>query len=178
MGAERRRHRREDGRNAHAAFADVYQRLVDPVYGYCLRRVSDPELAADLTGQVFTRALGAWDGHREGKTRSWIFAIARNTVIDHYRARRPHDQLLSEMPSEALSPAELAEAGETREALMRGLQGLNDRQQDVINLRMAGLTTKEIAAVTGLTVSAVKSHQARAFAQLREVLGPHWGDGK
>src|SRR5699024_10200533 len=75
-----------------AEFAPLYERYVDAVYTYCLRRIGAPDHAADLTSRIFTRALGAIPRFREGSGsfRSWLFAIAHNTVVDAYRTSRDH----------------------------------------------------------------------------------------
>ena len=73
------------------AFAPLYARYFDPVYRYCYRRLGHPEVAADATAQVFTKALAALPGYRADATsfRSWLFAIAHNVITDDLRARRP-----------------------------------------------------------------------------------------
>lgn len=77
-------------RREPAAFAPLYERYVDDIYGYCLRRISHPEQAADMTAQIFTRALAALPRYTDtgGTFRSWLFSIAHNLLVDTYRNRR------------------------------------------------------------------------------------------
>ncbi len=70
------------------AFAPLYHRYFDPVYRYCYRRLGGPEAAADATSQVFAKALAALPRYRDGSFRSWLFAIAHNTVVDCARSVR------------------------------------------------------------------------------------------
>lgn len=155
-----------------AAFAPLYERYADAVYGYCLRRLSDPELAADTTAEVFTRAMTTIGTFRGRSFRSWLFTIARNAVIDRYRARKPVESLPETLVSRQMSPEDIAIQRETRLELQAALVHLTDQQQDVITLRLAGLKGKEIATAMDMTLGAVKATQVRAFARLRELMTP------
>lgn len=152
------------------AFAPLYERYADAVYGYCLRRLSDPEQAADTTAEVFTKALATIGSFRGSSFRSWLFTIARNAVIDKYRSRKPTDQLPESLETGVAGPEELAMRRETSLELRAALTHLTGQQQDVITLRLAGLTGKEIAAAMDMTLGAVKATQARAFTRLRELM--------
>ncbi|MBA2469524.1 MAG: sigma-70 family RNA polymerase sigma factor [Chloroflexia bacterium] len=163
-----------------AAFAPLYERYVDAVFAYCYRRTSDREVAADLTHQIFARALTALPRFSErpdnGSFRGWLFAIARNLVIDTHRTRREtavlddiagHDALRDP----ARSPEDHAIASEQRRTLMAAMAQLTAGQRQVVELRLAGLTGPEIAAALDLHLNAVKSTQFRAYARLRDLLG-------
>jgi RNA polymerase sigma-70 factor (ECF subfamily) len=153
------------------------------IYGYCIRRVSDRELAADLTSQIFTRALVAIPRYRPGITpgtfRSWLFAIAHNLIVDSYRTRHTiHSLDAEETPPHLLhdsspSPEDHALASDTRRALGEAMDQLTFGQRQVVELRLAGLTGPEIANVLGLHITAVKSSQLRAYARLRELMHDH-----
>ena len=155
-----------------AAFAPLYQRYADAVYGYCLRRLSDPEQAADTTAEVFTKAMTTIGRFRGNSFRSWLFTIARNAVIDRYRARKPVGELPDTLVSPQPGPEDIAIRRETSLELRTALTHLTEQQQDVITLRLAGLTGKEIAAAMDMTHGAVKATQVRAFARLRELMAP------
>lgn len=156
-----------------ADFAPLYQRYADAVYGYCFRRLSDPEQAADVTAEVFTKAMATIATFSGNSFRSWLFTIARNAVIDRYRARKPVEVLPETLVSTDPGPEEIAIRRETHLELRAALTHLTEQQQDVITLRLAGLTGKEIAAAMELTPGAVKATQVRAFARLRELMTPH-----
>lgn len=164
-------------RDPHA-FAPLYQRYVDAVFGYCYRRTSDQEAAADLTSQIFARALAALPRYqpqaREGTFRSWLFSIAHNLVIDDHRTRRDHHPLdrIEEPRDTTPSPEDQVIASEDRQALARAIASLTASQRQVVELRLAGLTGPEIAAVLRMRLPAVKSAQFRAYARLRDLLEP------
>jgi RNA polymerase sigma-70 factor (ECF subfamily) len=170
------------------AFAPLYRQLFPAVHGYCLRRLGDPEEAADATAQTFTRALAALprfrpDPYRPGATfRSWLFAIAHNVVVDAERRRGRGTRLLTADESleanDALgrlvdagpSPEEWAVAADEGRRLRALLLRLSEGQRRVVELRLAGLTGAEIAASLGMSVGAVKATQFRAYARLRTLL--------
>lgn len=161
------------------AFAPVYEYYVDDIYGYCLRRLGDAELAADVTSQIFIRALTALSRYtsRNGATsfRSWLFTIAHNLVIDTHRTRRYHRSLDDPdtaivVADSALSPEDHAVASDLRAELIEAMATLTEQQRSVVELRLAGLTGPEIASVLQLHLAAVKSLQFRAYSRLRLLL--------
>ncbi len=170
------------------AFAPLYERYRPIVYHYCLRRLSHPEAAADATAIVFTKAIAALPGftpdpRREGSTfRSWLFAIAHNVVIDTRRRNRNHISLDADSESLAnsprlvdsgRSPEDLAIASDEARQVRAMLARLPDRQQAIVELRLAGLSGAEIGRSLGMSESAVKSAQFRAYAALRVLLRDH-----
>ena len=72
------------------AFGDVYDDLVWNVYGFFAYRVNSRADAEDLTQMTFERALRAWSRYdaERGTVGTWLLAIARNLLIDHYRRDR------------------------------------------------------------------------------------------
>lgn len=163
------------------AFGMLYERYEPIVYHFCLRRLSDADLAADVTSTVFTRALAAlprYSAHpgRQGATfRSWLFAIAHNLVVDTYRRRRPHVSLDRPDPLQlvdpAASPEEQAILADDARRFRAVLGSLPERQRAIVELRLAGLTGIEIASALSMSESAVKSAQFRAYGTLRTLLG-------
>lgn len=109
---------------------------------------------------------------RHGSVAAWLFTIARNTVIDATRRRRLQQPLeFSEwLPDLAKSPVEQAIDLEQQSVLHTALQALTPEQRPVVELRLAGLSSKEIAEVRDISVNAVKSSQFRAYANLRRIL--------
>ena len=156
------------------AFAPLYARYFDPVYRYCYRRLGDPEAAADATAQVFTKALAALPGYREDATsfRSWLFAIAHNVITDDLRARRPVAPMsaAAQLAAPDPSPEEVILTDETGGLVHALLGSLPADQRQILELRLAGLTGAEIAAVLGRSLGAIKIAQVRAFARLRTTL--------
>ena len=156
------------------AFAPLYNRYVDPVYRYCVRRLGHPEAAADATGQVFAKALAALPRYREdmGSFRSWLFAIAHNVVVDEVRAHRWTTTLeaAADVADRAPSVEEEMLRHESARTIRLLLAQLTPDQRQVMELRLAGLTGPEIAVAVGRSLGAVKIAQVRAVARLRAAL--------
>jgi len=72
-----------------AAVGEIYDQYAEKIYAYIYHRVGQAELAEDLTGQVFVRMLEAIRSGQAWKTSfsGWLYRIAHNLVIDHYRRR-------------------------------------------------------------------------------------------
>lgn len=158
-------------------FDALYMRYVDPVYRYCGRRLT-PAAAEDATSATFLKAMQAIDRFDPalGSFRSWLFAIAHNTIVDQLR-RRTHDDIAAfEIESGGPSVEDQAIAADQRRRLSDALRQLPDDQRDVIHLRLANLTSPEIAHVLGKRPGTVRTLQHRAVRQLQTLLGA--GDHK
>lgn len=151
------------------AFAPLYLRYFERVHAYCYRRLDNPDEAADVTSIVFSRALSSLHTFRGESFRSWLFAIAHNALTDHYRARRPEqplDDALNFQDGQP-SPEDEAIAQEARRTVTSLLAELPAEQRQVMELRLAGLTSKEIGLVLGKHANAIDQAQHRAMIRLR-----------
>jgi RNA polymerase sigma-70 factor (ECF subfamily) len=162
------------------AFAPLYDRYYDPIFGFCLRRLRDREVAADATSQTFAQAMAALGSFRGGSFQGWLFAIARNAVIDVVRHQRPGLGLdaAGAVPDTGRPPDEQAIQAERHARLLTAIARLTPDQRNVVELRLAGLAGREIAEVLGLTIGAVQSSQFRAYRTLRRMLSddPTFGE--
>lgn len=160
------------------AFAPLYDHYAVAIYRFCYRKVGDPEIANDLTAQVFVKAIERLDRYRprEGATfRSWLFAIARNTVTDRWRRYRPTDPLdpvAHTLVDHDPGPEQRAIEADDLASLCATLDSLPEKQRAIVELRLAGLTTTEIMATLNMSEPAVKSAQHRAYRRLREIMTP------
>jgi RNA polymerase sigma-70 factor (ECF subfamily) len=155
------------------AFGRLYDATLDRIYRYVFFRVTDAELAEDLTSQVF---LKAWDNvHRYkpvGPFVAWLYAIARNTVIDHYRTRKqsvPLDRAVIKV-----DPAldERVDLKHDVGILQQAMQELTDEQREVLTLRfLADMETGEIAERMQKSEGAVRALQMRALQALGKAMG-------
>ncbi|MCA9860222.1 MAG: sigma-70 family RNA polymerase sigma factor [Thermomicrobiales bacterium] len=154
------------------AFAPLYEAYVDAIYGYCWRLLRDSNAAADATSETFTKALKALPTYRSKSFRSWLFTIAHRVVIDMARRQRPTVPLdaAGEMHDPGATPEEHYLTGESDDRVVQLLAQLSPLQRDVIALRIAGLTGKEIAAVLGRRHGAIRMAQYRALERLRQLL--------
>ena len=149
--------------NAEILFAHYQDRL----RRYLGRASGETELARDLTQEVFLRvSRAAIPVAAETQLAGWLFRIARNVALDHYRQRK-------RQPEEALGTLDMARSApqETTTALNQALSTLPDVDRDVFLLReMSGLSYDEIASACELTPDAVRNRIHRARLQLRDVL--------
>ena len=154
-------------------FSLLYARYLDPVHRYCYRRLGSREAAEDATSLVFTKALTAFPHYRHTSFRGWLFTIARHVVTDNYRGNHPEDplEMVAELRDGSASPEELALAADQRQSVTHLLPRLPEHQRQVVELRLAGLTSAEIAQVLDRSPSNVDVTQFRAVARLRVLLG-------
>lgn len=156
------------------AFAALYDRYLGPIYRYCFSRLGTKEAAEDATGLIFTKALDGLTSCRDGHFRSWLFAIARNVVVDAHRSARPAEPLeaAAELPDPSPSPDDLALRADDGRTVRALLTQLTPEQREIVELRLAGLTGPEIAQALGRTHAAVRVAQFRAYTRLRSLLHP------
>ncbi|HEU5441533.1 MAG TPA: RNA polymerase sigma factor [Ktedonobacterales bacterium] len=164
-----------------AAFGPLYARYVDRIYSYLLTRTGSarPEDAADLTQQVFLRALDALPRYqpRAGiPLAAWLFRIARNVATDWQRSQQPARRTVPwEAVPEQLHPAapETAEGDALRRdeiaQVHRMLAEVDEETREALLLRFtAQLTLAEIGAVLGSSEDAARKRITRALHALKE----------
>jgi RNA polymerase sigma-70 factor, ECF subfamily len=158
------------------AFALLYRRYLDQVYDYAAHRLDGREAAEDATQTIFLRAVTSLkDCRDETVFAGWLFAIARNVVTDHYRARRHATEPLDDAPEvedPAASPEDLAvRADQERELREARERCLTPGERELFDLRLQGLSDQEIATALGRGYGAVRTAQYRLVQKLRECLG-------
>jgi RNA polymerase sigma-70 factor (ECF subfamily) len=158
------------------AFGALYDHYQPQIYRFVLLKVSEKAEAEDITHQVFLTAYEKMAAYRENGNPfgSWLYEIARNRVIDHYRQARA-DFPLPDGDSEIFAvPAGLPDALDQNfdlEKVRLVLAGLRPEYQDVIIMRFVEeLTLEETAANLQKSVGAVKLLQYRAIHALRSEL--------
>jgi RNA polymerase sigma-70 factor (ECF subfamily) len=153
-------------------FAPLYETYFKPVYGYCARLLRDPQAAADATSETFVKALNGLPKYRARSFRGWLFTIAHHVVIDMTRRHKPTTALddASELTAGDSSPEEWYLTRESDRRVARLLRRLPGNQRQIVELRIAGLRSQEIADVLGISIGAVRTAQYRAHTRLRELL--------
>ena len=154
-------------------FSEVYDEHVWDVYGFFAYRLNSASDAEDLTQATFEHALRAWPRYdsRRALPITWLLAIARNVLVDHWRAskHRRHEQLPDDLGSVS-GPEERAGPDA---ALSTALAALSDRDRELIGLRFgADLTGAQISELTDLSLAAVQQGLSRALRRLRASLEP------
>jgi RNA polymerase sigma-70 factor (ECF subfamily) len=155
------------------ALAELYQRFAPAIYAYIYRRVGEVRLAEDLTGDVFVQALSTLRTERFARTSlaAWLYRIAHNRVIDHYRRERQALVPLEEWMPASEDVPEAAARRSTQEWMRQALRHLSEDQQQVLVLRFGqAMSAAEAAQVLGKTEEAVRALQHRALAALRRLM--------
>ncbi len=154
------------------AFGRLYDASVQRIYRYVFFRVTDAEVAEDLTSEVF---LKAWENlHRYrpgGPFVAWLYTIARNTVIDHYRTRKASISLDQTVIKHDPGLDEKVDLQYEVETLQRAMQHLTEEQREVLSLRfVAEMDTEQIAQRMRKSEGAIRALQMRALQALARVM--------
>ena len=154
----------------------LYQRYQPGIFRYLYYRVGDYHTAEDLTSEVFERMLRFLGGFRPSSSSAfpaWLFRIAQNVAIDHFRSngRRLEAPLVEELAGGETAPESEVERRLSVELLKLALAELTDEQRDVVVLRfVTGLPIAETAEALNKSEDAVKGLQRRALLALRSTL--------
>lgn len=162
------------GRDADA-FGELYHRYEPEISLFIRSRLrSDATHAEDVVSQVFSNAFRARHRYREGSVRGWLYQIARNAVTDEFRRSRPVIPLdaFNELVDREQGILEQMTAHEAADEIRRTVAALPPPQDEILNLRMAGLTVPQIAKHLGISREAARSSMYRAFKRLRGELRP------
>jgi len=150
-------------------FTELYDQHIDQIYRFIYYKTQHTETAEDLTSLTWLKALENIRSFKGGSFKSWLYRIARNTVIDHYRTKR-FDQPVEDawdIPSQE-RPATDAANRDLIERVRTDLQRLPVVQRDVLMLRLwEGCAYKEISELVGQSENNCKVIVSRALAKLR-----------
>lgn len=161
-----------------AAFDELYRRHKAPLYRYLLRQCRDAAAAEDLFQDIWTNVVRSRANYAvAARFTTYLYCLAHNRLIDHYRRRAPA-ALMSFDDDEAALPELQAPVHEQPERifdvkaqaaqLLALLDALPEAQRESFVLQHeAGMTLEEIAAVTGVTRETAKSRLRYAMTKLR-----------
>jgi RNA polymerase sigma-70 factor, ECF subfamily len=160
-------------RNDPAAFKQLYQKWLQPVYRYFYFRVGSEKDAEDLTSQVFLKVYEALPQyHKKGDFTSWLFSIAHARVVDYYRKpvrEVPLDQINGS--AQMADPLALAAKNDDIQSVLHLLQSCSEEEQELIRLRyMADLNYRQIGAVMNRSEEAVRKSLSRLISRLQTQL--------
>ena len=157
------------------AFGELYREYVPRIHRFIAYQVNDRVLAEDLTNLVFMRAMkaiGRYQHRSVPEFNAWIFRIAKNVVVDNWRAKRdtvPLDEALATERGETLDAH--FESLARHEELQVAMQKLTEDQREVIVLRFGmDMSHREIAERMGRNEPAIRALQFRAISSLRDVM--------
>ena len=157
------------------AYTVLYEQFMPKIYRYITFRIRDENMAQELTSMVFEKALTKFDSFNPQKASfsTWIFTIARNTVIDHYRGYKKHEDIVPDVETKTTaqypSPEDEVIKTENTRRLRTFLSRLNKREQEAIALKYSnGMSNREIGEVLNLTETNVGSILCRTIGKLRK----------
>jgi RNA polymerase sigma factor (sigma-70 family) len=161
---------------ARPEFAVVAEEQLGAVYRYVHGLVRDADLAQDLTASAFEKALRAWPSYEPARSRpqTWLCAIARNVVVDHWRSeRRRRDGHEAWAAAEQAMPNAYEPVAGVDAGLAGALDGLSRVEREVIALRvLLDMSCEEAAKVMGITSTACSTYLHRVLAKLRREVAP------
>jgi RNA polymerase sigma factor (sigma-70 family) len=162
---------------AEAACRAWYEAYGRQLYNYLRFHLSSPDLAEDLTAEVFLRALKSFARFDPaiGSPRAWLFRIAQNALRDHQRQARRRQVVplagMRDLEYQAPSPEERLLWEEEVARLLAAMAQLSSSDRDVIGLCYGSeISIAEAGEVLGLSAAATRTRLWRALGRLRKVL--------
>lgn len=159
------------------AFGQLYDHYQTSVYRFIYYRVGAVQLAEDLTGETFFRALRSMNGFRwQGRDfGAWLMTIARNLTADHFKSGRTRLEQTTEdmnaLDSTTEGPETSVLAAITNQALLESMRQLPQDQQECLVLRfLQGKSLAETAEALERSAGAIKQLQLRAVRNLAALL--------
>jgi RNA polymerase sigma-70 factor, ECF subfamily len=161
-------------RGDRSALEDLYLLHFDRIYSYLHMSVGSRHDAEDLTTQTFVKMLEAigrfqW---RSVPFSAWLFRIAHNLAMDHFRANRrwqPEEEVLETVQGEETSAEDQALASLGQTSMLELIERLSPEQRQVLTLKFVfRFSNGEAASILGKSEGAVKSLQHRALASLQK----------
>jgi RNA polymerase sigma-70 factor (ECF subfamily) len=156
-----------------AALEELYLLHFDRIYSYLHMSVGSRHDAEDLTTQTFVKMLEAIGRFRWQSVpfSAWLFRIAHNLAMDHFRAGRrwqPEEEIPESVQGEEASAEEQAMESLGEAGMLELIERLSPEQRQVLTLKFVfRFSNGEVAAILGKTEGAVKSLQHRALASLQ-----------
>lgn len=156
------------------AFGDLYERYLDEIQRFVFYRVADRLEAEDLTETVFLKAWEALPRFESSNVnlRAWLYRIAHNSLIDHYRTRKVTTELSAEQLHDTHPlPERLVQDLDDQKQLAALIKTIDPTLQQVIACRfISGLSHAETGEIMGIKEGHVRVLQLRALQKLRELL--------
>jgi RNA polymerase sigma-70 factor (ECF subfamily) len=158
------------------ALEELYLIHFDRIYSYLHMSVGNRHDAEDLTTQTFLKMLESITKFRfqSAPFSAWLFRIAHNLAMDHFRARRrwqPEEEVPEAPGEEEPSAEHVAMHSIGRQSMLELIEGLSHEQQQVLTLKFVfNFPNGDVATILGKTEGAIKSLQHRALVSLQKQL--------
>jgi RNA polymerase sigma-70 factor (ECF subfamily) len=153
-------------------FAELYRKYLDRIYRFIFYKVIHQETAEDLTSQTFCKAMDNISNYDESKGNfsTWLYQIARNTVIDYFRTHKNETNIDDVWGISSKENIENdVDTRQQLEKVLNYLQGIKEEQREIIIMRLWDqLSYSEIAQITGKSLGNCKMIFSRVMVKLRE----------
>ena len=157
-----------------ALLEQAFDRYYPAIFRFFRYRGAEADVANDLAAAVFERALLHLNQYdpRKSQIQTWLFTIARNLSINHWKSEKETVILDDELPDhEDLPPEEIVIHVQDKEQVLMALQSLDKRSHEILALKFSGeISNREIAEVTGLSESNIAVILYRSLLKLRTLL--------
>jgi len=154
----------------NATLEHIWHEFAGKLGQFIRARVADPATAEDILQDVFVKIhkrLGQLQD--PAKLEGWIYLIARNAIIDHYRTRKETVEVPENLPAEP--NATDGEIEELKSSFRRMIYSLPEPYREAVVLtELEGLTQQKLASRLGISLSGAKSRVQRGRAQLKQML--------
>ncbi len=166
----------QDKEHAEGAFTEIYHRYSSMVHAYCLRILNNQEQAEDIFQETFIRFYqNVNTGYANTNIPGFLIKISRNLCLNYKRDKRP--VVSFENFENLIETSNSYEQKELLDLITRSLDLLDDDFRECFVLReYDNLPYKEIAEITGISVSNAKSRVFRARQKIKQILSPYLKD--
>lgn len=165
------------------AISQLIEKHQKRVYDYILMKIKDPDIADDIFQETFIKVTRFLDEGRytdNGKFLSWVLRIAHNQVIDHFRHLKQQNNINeSDAGYDILNTRKFSDytiedqmvSSQIEEDLKNLVKGLPEEQREVVQMRYyAGMSFKEIAEQTGVSINTALGRMRYALINLRKMI--------
>ena len=152
-----------------APMTDFWQEHKARLRSYIAKRVRESDAVDDILQEVFLKVhthLHTVKSH--GSISAWLYRVAANAIVDHYRAQRPWEELPDELAAPEPEQDYIAELASCLQPLIAGLP--ETYRVALVLSEIEGLTQKEVADRLGISLSGAKSRVQRGREKLRQLL--------
>ncbi|MEG1427115.1 MAG: sigma-70 family RNA polymerase sigma factor [Oscillospiraceae bacterium] len=153
---------------------EIYEKYYSKVYNYFFYSQLKEDVARDLTSQTFLKVLTKWDSYdaEKAKESTWLFAIAKNTLIDYYRKKELHLVSIDDWQETGQGTNFIAkDISKSDLEFFDMIKTLREREREIIVSRFYfEMSYGDIAEIMGLTATNVSVIISRCIKKLRKIV--------
>ena len=164
----------EKARTDDYYFEILYEHYFPVIYGFIFKRTGSREVTEDIVSDIFLKVFINLGKYTDNSFKAWIFKIATNKLIDHYRknARHPECELDENLNiiNEKDNPEKMLQIKDERVLIDKAIALLNPKYQQILLLKYFGeFTTKEISLMLGINENNTRVLASRALAKFKQI---------